>query len=300
MNSISIEERLEANRESMSPAALRVTRFLVEHPERALMATASEIAEAAETSTATVVRAVQTLGYAGLPGLRKDIGERLAGHYDRRTRWEDRFTRVSADPKSVLDSLLHDATDLMGEMRSADHDEFLAAVKLLADADVITFFGWGAGGTMAEYAALGMVRLGSSATSVVQSGYLLADSLSRLQPGSAVVVLAPLLHLHEIDVVLSRASAVGAHCILITEVLGEKLRAMVDHVLTLPSSQRFTVSENLALLLVLDALLLGVAVSNPDRARSTWEVINEVRGAFSTGSVGPHRLGVVTSPQEQD
>jgi DNA-binding MurR/RpiR family transcriptional regulator len=295
MESVSLEERLEANRESMSPAALRVGRFLVSHPERALMATASELADAAETSTATVVRAVQTLGYAGLPELRREIGERIAGHYDRRTRWEDRFARVSADPKSVLDSLLHDATDLMGEMRSADHDEFLAAVKLLANADNITFFGWGAGGTMAEYAALGLVRLGCPATSVVQSGYLLADSLSKLHPGDLVVVLAPLLHLSEIDVVLNRASVVGARCILITEVLGEKLRGMVDHVLTLPSSQRFTISENLALLLVLDALLLGVAVSNPDRARSTWEVINSVRGAFSTEAIGSRRLGPATS-----
>ena len=124
------------------------------------MATASEIADAAQTSNATVVRAVQTLGYAGLPELRKEIGERMAGRYDRRTRWDDRFAKVSDDPKSVLDSLLHDATDLLGEMRSADHDEFLASVKLVTHASSITFFGWGAGGTMAEYAALGLVRIG--------------------------------------------------------------------------------------------------------------------------------------------
>ena len=111
--------------------------------------------------------------------------------------------------------------------------------------------------------------------------------------------MAPLLHLSEIDVVLSRASAVKGHCILLTEVLGEKLRGVVDHVLTLPSSQGLTVSENMALLLVLDALILGVAVSQPDRARATWDVINEVRGAFSTGSVGLRRLDVATQDEDQ-
>jgi DNA-binding MurR/RpiR family transcriptional regulator len=285
MNAISIEERLEANRGHMSPAALRVGRFLVDHPERALLATAAEIAEAARTSNATVVRAVRTLGYAGLPGLRREVGERLADHYDRRVTMEERFARVKDDPRSVLDSVLHDAADLLTEMRSVDHDEFLSSVELVAHADSIFVIGWGSAAGLAEYAALGLNRLGCPATSVTQSGFLLADSLSRVRAGSVILLLAPLLHVSEIDVVLARASTVGAHCVLVTEVLGEKLRGMVDHVLTMPSSLRFTVSEILAPSVVLDALLLGVAVSKPDRARSTWEVINGLRGAFSTGSV---------------
>lgn len=290
MNSVSIEERVEANREQMSPAVLRVSQFLMEHPERALMATASEIADAARTSNATVVRAVQMLGYAGLPGLRREIGERLADHYDQRATMEERFARVKEDPRSVLDSVLHDAKDLLTDMRNVDHDEFLASVRLLADADSIMVIGWGAAGAMAEYAALELSRLGCPAISEVQSGFRLADSLSRLREGTVILLLAPLLHLSEIDVVLARASAVAARSILVTEILGEKLRGIVDHVLTMPSSKRYSVSEILAPMVVLDALLLGVATSKPDRARATWKVINELRGAFSTGSVVRPRL----------
>ena len=290
MKAVTIEERLEANRDTMSPAALRVSRFLVENPERALMATASEIAEAAQTSNATVVRAVQTLGYAGLPGLRKEIGERMAGHYDRRATMEGRFARVKDDPRSVLDSVLQDATDLLSEMRSIDHDEFLASARLLSEANTIVVFGWGAAGVLADYAALGLTRVGCQATSETKSGFLLADSMARLRKDSVILLIAPLLHLNEVDVVLERASNAGIPCILITEILGEKLRGMVNHVLTLPSSLRYTASEMLAPVLALDALLLAIAVSEPDRARSTWAVINDVRGAFSTGSVARPNL----------
>lgn len=292
MNAVSLEERLEASREQMTPAVLRVSRFLVEHPERALMATAAEIAEAANTSNATVVRAVQTLGYSGLPALRREIGERLSDRYDRRQTMEEDFSRVHDDPRSVLDSVLNDTVVLLTEMRSVvDHDEFLGAVQLLADAETVMVMGWGPAGAAADYTALGLTRLGCAATSATQSGFRLADALSRLRAGDVILLLAPLVHLQEIDVVLTRASAIGASCILVTETLGEKLREKVERVLSMPSSLRFTASEMIAPLVVLDAILLGVAASKPDRARSTWEVINELRRAFSTGSFTKSNFG---------
>lgn len=295
MNAVSLEERLEATREQMTPALLRVSRFLVEHPERALMATAAEIAEEARTSNATVVRAVQILGYSGLPALRREIGERFSDRYDRRQTMEEAFARVHADPRSVLDSVLSDAVDLLAEMRSlVDHDEFLASVQLLSDAERVVVMGWGPAGAIADYAALGLSRLGCTAASETQSGFRLADALSRLRTGDVILLLAPLVHLQEIDVVLTRASTVGVRCILVTESLGEKLREKVERVLSMPSSLRFTAGEMLAPLVVLDAILLGIAASKPDRARSTWEIITELRRAFSTGSFTKPHLDMAT------
>jgi DNA-binding MurR/RpiR family transcriptional regulator len=153
MSSMSLEQRLEAHRERMTPAVLRVARFLVDHPERALVATAAEIAESARTSDATVVRAVQTLGYAGLPELRRGVGEQLVARYDPREALDQSVARVRNDPRSVLDTVIDDAITLLAETRGVvDHDEFVDSLHLLADADRIVVVGWGTAGAMAQYA----------------------------------------------------------------------------------------------------------------------------------------------------
>jgi len=286
MSSKYLEDRLRAHRHTMTPAVLRVAQHLADHPERALSGTAAEIASSVGTSDATVIRAVQSLGYSGLPELRKEVGDQLVARYDPRDSLDQDVARVQDDPRSVLDTVVNDALLLLNETRElVDHDDFHETVQLLASARRLMIIGWGTTGAVAEYAALSLTRLGRNATAETQSGFRLSDSLSTVDQDCVIVLLAPLLHVREIDITLEAATAAQARTVLITELLSEKLRSRVAHVLITASSQRSTASEVVGLVTIIDALLLGVAATNPESAHARWTSINNFRSKFSTAAV---------------
>src|SRR5438045_2733575 len=66
-------ERVAARLADLSPAERRVASFLAEHPEEAAFISAADVAAQLGTSDATVVRTVQSLGYSGLPELKREL-----------------------------------------------------------------------------------------------------------------------------------------------------------------------------------------------------------------------------------
>lgn len=285
MKSATLEQRLEAIRDKLSPAALRVATFLMENPHRAAVASASEIAREAATSDATVIRVAQSLGYAGLPELRRGVSEEWASRSDSEQILKERVSLVSDDPRSMLDVVFNDAIDILSETRaSLDQEDFAGSVKALANAQRIVIFGIGRAGALAEYMTTGLTRIGCMVTCETHSGFRLADTLAGISSDDVVLVLAPILHAREIDVVLECAYNVGATRILASELLGEKLRESVDHVLSTASSRRRTANDSVGLIVLLDALLLGVAAANQDRALRSWAAINQLRATLTGGT----------------
>src|SRR5262249_34322224 len=74
---LTLEERVAARIEGLSPTELRVSAFMREHPEEVTFLSVTELADRLETSDATVIRTAQALGYAGIPDLRRELIEQL-------------------------------------------------------------------------------------------------------------------------------------------------------------------------------------------------------------------------------
>ena len=70
-------ERLRRRAQSLSPAARRVLELIDRNRATALASSAAELAAMAGTSDATVVRAVQALGFSGLPDLKQALAATL-------------------------------------------------------------------------------------------------------------------------------------------------------------------------------------------------------------------------------
>lgn len=278
---VSFAQRLEAKRGELSPAALRVAEFLVSHPDRAAVASATEIADSVQTSDATVVRTVKMLGYSGLPDLRRGIGEEWAMRQNPREALRERVAAIGADERSVLDALIEDAIAILEETRlTAGDAQVRKATEILSGANRIVVMGFGRAGSLAEYMSLGLNRIGRQATAATTPGFRLADQLASLGTTDAILLLAPLRHVHEIDVALAHAEMVGASSILVSEALGEKLRGHVTCVLETGSSQHRLANETIAPMAIIDALLLGVASVDPDVSLASWSAINDLRSAL--------------------
>lgn len=283
MMSISIHQRVIAHDEKLSPSARRVADFLIDHPERALMATAAEIAAEAGTSDATVIRTIKLLGYGGLAELRREVSEQLATHYNPSETIEFTIDSLENSPAAALNAVLSDtATLISNNARSVDRNVFVRAIEMLTGAPEVVVVGWGTGGAAAEYASISLSRIGIRSRALTASGFRLADDVATLRAGQVILLLAPVLHIHEIDVVLEQANEVGARTILISELLGEKFRGQVTEVMTLAASQKSTASEFISLISVLDAIILGMAASRPSEAKTHWSMVNALRSKFSS------------------
>lgn len=281
---MNFRQRLEAARETLSPSGLRVAEYLASRPDRAAVASAVEIAEATGTSDATVVRTVRQLGYIGLPDLRQQVGAEWAAQTNPRAALQERLALAGATQRSLLDALVDDAIKILEETRrQCSLPVMEAATKAVADAGAITVFGVGRAGPLAAYLALGLTRIGKRAHASTHSGFLLADDLAQLDRNDVLILVAPLRHLHEVDVAIARARAVGATTVLVTETLAVRLGDQVDFVLQTGSSNHRLANEGMAPLILLDTLLLGVSALQPEDSFGSWTVINELRGEL----VGP-------------
>jgi DNA-binding MurR/RpiR family transcriptional regulator len=235
---------------------------------------ASAIAGRLGVSDATVVRTARTLGYTGLPELRRA----LAGQPDGPTLAERLHRTLAREDTDVLpssaDSLLVSVDALVRQVSGPRFDH---AVALLGEADRLLWNGIGPSAPLAEYGAVVARRLGRPSRALTGSGPGAADDLLEVSPGSAVVVLTyGRLHPH-VDALLTRASARSAPVVLITDVLESVLGERVAETLVCHRGSPGLFASHAPTLLLVEGLLLGLARLDPGRAEDSLAELEELR-----------------------
>lgn len=269
----------------LKPQERAVAEYLLEQPEKAVLASTSEIAAATGTSDATVVRTARSLGYSGLRELKRVLMAEVADPRDPVRVLEGRLARSETALGRVLDQVLADAATLLERVPDElDERSWQQAVDLLDGAEKVWLYGFGPAGLVAEYQALALSRLQRRAHAVTQTGFRMADSLMSIGRGDTVLIYAPLRRFHEIDVLVAHARKVGASVILVTQALGEELRDAVDVVLNAPQATATMVSENLVDLLFAHALTLELARRDKVGAVAARQLLNQLRAEIVAGT----------------
>jgi DNA-binding MurR/RpiR family transcriptional regulator len=121
-----------------------VGQYIVDHLEEAAFHTAEELARRANTSSSTVVRFAQALGFDGYPGLQAAARDEY-----RRSRETGQLDLepLMAPPLFPIDqteweeALAADHTNLEDTARKADRDEVAAVIELISGADRVLVCG---------------------------------------------------------------------------------------------------------------------------------------------------------------
>ncbi len=281
----SLTKRIAQVRDQLSAGGLRVVDFFALHPAEASVFSAQEIARRAEVSDATVIRTVKQLGYSGLGELRRAAAAMLNPVRDPEQTLAEHLTQ-SDDTSQLLAKISLDAAQLVRSLpNTVPADAFEAAAGTLAKASHTLVVGYGSAQPVADALALGLRRIGRTATASGQTGYNFADELGQLRAGSSLVLVAPLRHVREHDVAIAEAARIGCPIVLITEVLASHFADRVDTVLVTPSTETLLPSSPIGHLLLVDALLLAVAAADPDRALDGWKATNRLRGEIVEGGL---------------
>ncbi len=254
--------RIRAMLSSLKPSDARVARAVLADPEATIYRSVTEIAEVAGTSTATVVRCAQKLGYRGFHQLKVSLA-----------REQSVFQREPADRGPTTSPLLAvtaagaEAVRDAGALVSAE--SFDQAARALCEGDRVLFVGVGTSAPLAQDAAY-RFRVVGLATDAPADVHMQHVSALLLGPNDVCFAISHSGATRETIESVKGAQAAGATTILITSFLHSPLSDIADVVLTAGtrevSFRLEAMASRLAHLAVIDALL--VAVSDRDPVRS--------------------------------
>jgi DNA-binding MurR/RpiR family transcriptional regulator len=278
-------ERLRECGPGLSPGARRVLRFIGDNRAIALRASAAELAERVGTSDATVVRAIQAVGFAGMSDLKRALADTLAvnpvtsAEAMRRT-----LAELAQDAGQAVDIALDVQREAVDALTGSEARATLrAAVAALHPARRILIFGLGPSAALAGYVATMLERAGRSARALNASGLALADQLLNLGPGDAMIILAYGRAYREVVAVFGEAKRLNLSIVLVTDSLDRSLAKQANVVVPARRGRARRVALHGATLVALEALVLGLASLDGERALTSLDRLNDLRAVISGG-----------------
>ncbi|WP_336659901.1 MurR/RpiR family transcriptional regulator [Leucobacter sp. USHLN153] len=246
--------------------------------ERLLYASAAELGVQSKTSNASVVRTLQTLGYAGLSELKQEVAAPFSSSVSPEARLRSRLEHLGQDLGQTQREVWAEAQDLITLASRANSDEqYSAAVNLIVHADTVFCYGLGASGNTADHLALRLRRVGVNTRRLTTDGFRLADEIMNMSARDLLVLFAPGRVTRDMEALIDQAQLVGASSLLITDELQDQLGARVSLTLTAPHTPTGLTSEGIAGILISDVLVQAVSAVAPDTALRSSQTLNDLR-----------------------
>jgi DNA-binding MurR/RpiR family transcriptional regulator len=270
---------LRSANEQLGATGRRVAKFIDENRQIVLASSAAALGARIGTSDATVLRTVQTLGFASLADLKSAIlksGSVSTPADDMRRTLVD-LERATGH---ALDGILQAHAEGLDVLRSAKcRGQMVAAVGVLDGAERIAVFGIGPSAALATYVSTLLARNGRRSRTIGATGSMLADQLLDLAKGDRLLILAYGRLYREVKAVFAEAKALGLPSVLITEADDTLLAKLADVCVAIPRGRPGQVALHGATLVGLEGLVLSLAAARPDAALASLDNLNRLRRA---------------------
>jgi DNA-binding MurR/RpiR family transcriptional regulator len=274
-----LDRVLRRANQQLGAAGVRVAKFIDENRPVVLASSAAALGARIGTSDATVLRTVQTLGFAGLADLKRAILN--AGTVS--TPADDmRRTLVDLDKTTgeALDGILRAHAEGLAVLQSRKcRAQIAAGVGVLDGADRIAVFGIGPSAALATYVSILLARSGRRSRTINATGSMLADQLLDLGAGDALLILAYGRLYREVKAVFTEAKALRLPTVLVTEADDTPLAKLADVCLVIPRGRPGQMALHGATFVGLEALVLSLAAAKPTAALDSLDNLNRLRRA---------------------
>lgn len=273
------------NREHLlSPGLHAVASYINQHRQVIMDHTALEIAAATHTSDATVVRAIQALGFAGLRDLKRTLENLQGPTFTSAQKLTTTVRTLSHDIGSSIDFVIaghRRGCDVLGEQ--VNRLAMARAVELLTGAGQVGIFGIGASSLLAEYAARLFNRIGTPAYALNRTGMALAEQLIGMKRGDVLIMMAQNKAHREGLATLREAKRLGVPTILLTWAGGSQFAREAHSVILVPrGGEGGKVPLHGTVLVCLEVIILSLASAAPqvslrsmDRVQGLYHSLRE-------------------------
>jgi len=270
-----LSDRMSSRLEGLSPGLKAVLIYIDENRGTVIAQSALEIAAQTGTSDATVIRAIQALGFEGLRELKAELKNAMMvtmSSADKMAATTDDLGSDLASAISYVAESHRKAADHMSD--PANHQSMLRAIDILQGAERVGIFGIGASGILADYAARMFTRNGFPAYALNRTGLALGDQLLSMTQGDVMIMMAQESAHREGITALDEAARLRVPTILLTasQSTAFQQRATVTVIAPRGKGGRFPVHG--AILMYLEAIILGLAAVSSERSSKSMRRLN--------------------------
>jgi DNA-binding MurR/RpiR family transcriptional regulator len=256
---LTLSDEIRQRFDEFSRSQKDVGQYIVDHLEEVAFHTAEELARRANTSSSTVVRFAQALGFEGFPELQTAARDEY-----RRLRENGGSTEPAAQPLFPIDqtefeaALAADHANAEETARRVDRDEVVAAVDLLSRAERIVLCGTDQMAFFASYLRHLLMLLDLRAEVVASPSQEGLARLGRIDENTVLVGFSagrphPLV-VRAVKLARNRRAAT----IAIADATLSEVAKLADHKLYYSSNSPAYVRSHSALLSLVQALAYGV------------------------------------------
>ncbi|MEO6944310.1 MAG: MurR/RpiR family transcriptional regulator [Lacisediminihabitans sp.] len=262
---MSIQTKIQATADSLSPASRRVADALMANPWLATNKTITELAHMCDTSETSVVRFCRSIGFSGYSDLRlalaTEVG-REAAQFNDDARYGSDINSSDSLADAVSKIAFAERLGIEETIANLDMEVLVKVIDALDQADKIISFGIGASNLVAMDLQNKLLRIGRTAFAF--GGTHDAMTMAALsRPGDVAIALSHSGTTLEPLELLRLAKKRGALAVAITNVSDSPLAAAAD--LVLYTAVRETTFRSGAMasrtvqLAVIDCIFVGVA-----------------------------------------
>jgi DNA-binding MurR/RpiR family transcriptional regulator len=274
-------ERLRKRRNQLSPSLLSVAEYIDGHRHAVLSKSALEIGFTTGTSDATVIRALQALGFRGLVDLKETL-EAYLGQTDSPIEKMAATTDVlNGNSDAAIDFVVENQRAAMDALSSPENRTALAlATQLLGKAQAIGVFGIGASGIIADYAARLFARSGFRSYALNNTGIALAEQLLTMEKGHALIMLLHGRPHREALAAINESKRLEVPVILVLSQSESVLRQQADACLIMPRAKSDHVALHAPSLVVMETIALSLAATVEQRTLETLNRLVDLRSVI--------------------
>jgi DNA-binding MurR/RpiR family transcriptional regulator len=276
---IDVDHVLQRADQLLGAAGVRVARFIDENRPVVLASSAAALGARVGTSDATVLRTIQTLGFASLADLKRAI---LNSGTVSTPADDMRRTLVDLEKATgeALDGILQAHSDGLDVLKSTEcRAQIAASARILDNANRIAVFGIGPSSALATYVSILLARNGRRSRTIGATGSMLADQLLDLRKGDVLLILAYGRLYREVKAVFAEARALGLATVLVTEANDTPLAKLADVCVAIPRGRPGQMALHGTTLVALEALVLSLAAAKPEAALASLDNLNRLRRA---------------------
>ncbi|WP_027445429.1 MurR/RpiR family transcriptional regulator [Pontibacillus marinus] len=237
-----------------------IASYILEHPQEAINMTASDLGKASSTSSAAVIRLCKSLDLKGF----QELKIRVAGDLQKTEEAGFRDIEPNESLHSITEKMTFNSIQTLRETAEILRAEELEkAIKALAEAENVHFFGVGASAIIAQDAQQKWLRIDRNAFAFPDV-HMAATLVANTKPGDVVCGISFSGQTVEVTNIMELAKSKGATTISLTKYGSSPVTELADIRLYTSATKEATfrsgaTSSRLAQLHVVDILFMCLA-----------------------------------------
>ncbi len=277
-----------------SPGNRATADFLLRNPVRATAWGIEELAANAQTSTATLSRFARTLGMSSFSALRAEMAEVLQNVLQPVEKLRGAVQRPDGAHSVVSESLELALANARITAEGLQAERLAQLAGQLGQASVVYVMGFGLSAHLAGMLALDLQPFCKQVVTVVEFGgtEVAAGRLMSVGPGDVLLALSFPRYADDAIRLTQYARDRGAFTLAITDSLASPLAAAAHETLVASSTHPVLSSSSVSALLVVEALVTSLMVSNDDHVQQAGRLTEAISAYLHSPPKGRSSRGL--------